>query len=358
MKKKLLLIITHPRTSEKIYSVIPQLSTEYVLDIYMCGQFSSNTPWYGDVDPRVNFINNYEHYSNDYWSGPPFHHDGTFEGLFTKHSATEYDGVIVDDNRLMNEVDMSQIFSEFQKNNIPVIGNPHGNQSLDFRNLTALNRSFDYVFVLGRKEQEYYSRQFDKDKILIAGIPSNDVVKDYKLEQKHILLIVNFLGNRVAPFPVKFDRNLIDNIGLKKISKESGVPIVVKLKARHDDSDHQKNVKYVHGWFDDEDEYTIITDGDNDELIQNSAYVITSPSTFAFKSIQAGIPTVLLDGTGEVGNFYDYNHLVSLSEDEVKNSILKQIYEGKQTSFIENTLEGGLSFNSTDLFIGEIKRII
>ena len=54
--KKLLLIITHPRTSEKIISVIPQLSTIYELDIYMCGQFSPLTRWYGDSDPRIEFI--------------------------------------------------------------------------------------------------------------------------------------------------------------------------------------------------------------------------------------------------------------------------------------------------------------
>lgn len=355
--KKLLLIITHPRTSEKIISVIPQLSLEFKLDIYMCGQFSPKTPWYGDNDPRIDFIHKYEHYSNDYWSGPSFQQSGTYDGLFGKHSATEYDGVILDDNRLLPELQLQSIFNEFKKHDIPVIGNNHGNQDFDFNHLTALNRSFDYTFLFGRKEHNFYKKKFDSNRLLMAGIPSNDIIKDYKLEQNHILLIVNFLGNRTAPFNVTFDKNLIDNIGLKNISDESGVPIIVKLKARHDDPNYQNNVDYVHSWFDKEDKYEVITDGDNDDLIQKSAYVISAPSTFAFKSIQAGIPTVLLKGSGQVGNFYDYDFLVNPNEGEVKHSIIDQ-FDSKEEDFIENTLEGGLTFNSTDLFVGEIKRII
>jgi len=214
------------------------------------------------------------------------------------------------------------------------------------------------VFVLGRKEKEYYSRRIEEDRLLMAGIPSNDIVDDYLYEQNHILLIVNFLGNRTAPFPIRFDKNLIDAIGLKNISEESGIPLVVKLKARHDDPDYQNNVDYVHSWFDETDNYRVITDANNDKLIEKSAYVISSPSTFAFKSIQAGIPTVLLRGTGETGNFFDYEHLVDSNESAVKMSIMKQMEDGYNEKFILNTLEGGFTFNSTDLFVEEIKRIV
>ena len=49
------------------------------------------------------------------------------------------------------------------------------------------------------------------------------------------------------------------------------------------------------------------------------------------------IPTTLIPGTGQCGTFYDYE---------------------TNENFIEETLEGGIEFNSTSCFVNYIERCI
>jgi hypothetical protein len=74
----------------------------------------------------------------------------------------------------------------------------------------------------------------------------------------------------------------------------------------------------------------------------------------AFKSIQLGIPTVLIDKSGQVSNFYDYDGLFDINNDF--KSYLKEYTLKKD--FIEKTITGGLTFNSTSLMINEIKKFL
>jgi hypothetical protein len=43
----------------------------------------------------------------------------------------------------------------------------------------------------------YIARKGNKfgKRVLLGGIPSNDILNDYESTNKHILIIVNFLGN-------------------------------------------------------------------------------------------------------------------------------------------------------------------
>lgn len=356
--KKLLVILTNYRIAEKIIPIIPKLSESYELYFYMIGQFSTETIWYGNDDPRVRFMREYATYSNNFHVGPAFNASGYADELFKLCSATDFDGVICDDNRLLPELEIPHIFLEFKSKDIPVIGNSHGNQEFKTGHLSALGRSYDYVFLLGKKEKDVYSQAYDAEKLLLGGIPSNDVLGTMKRQNKHLLLIVNFLGNRAAPFSIKFDNNFIYETGVIDLAKRYQIPVLVKNKARHDDPDYKKNEDYVRNWFDVNDEYEIVTDGNNDQLIADARVVVSAPSTFAFKSIQMGIPTITIKNAGQTGNFYDFSGLVPLEKKKIWKELDEQFEKEKDIKFIENTIEGGVDFNSIDVYVNKVKSII
>ena len=97
---------------------------------------------------------------------------------------------------------------------------------------------------------------------------------------------------------------------------------------------------------------------DNNQLICGSSLVISAPSTFAFKSIQKGIPTILVNGAGIVGNFSDFRGLIELGKDDIIEKVDEQISLGRDEKFIRNTIEGGINFNSTDVYIKNIKGLL
>ncbi len=101
--------------------------------------------------------------------------------------------------------------------------------------------------------------------------------------------------------------------------------------------------------------YRILVDVENDnQLISESKIVISAPSTLAFKPIQLGIPTVLINHSGQVSNFYDYDGLFDINKDF--KSYLREYT--KKEKFINNTIAGGLNFNSTILMLDEIKKLL
>ena len=103
----------------------------------------------------------------------------------------------------------------------------------------------------------------------------------------------------------------------------------------------------------------VIANTDNiNKLIAESAIVISAPSTLAFKPIQLGIPTVLIDGCGAIGHFKDYGGLVQLKKEHIFNNLQKQIDNDIHTSFIKNTIAGGNSFTSTNIYIKRLQEII
>ena len=95
-----------------------------------------------------------------------------------------------------------------------------------------------------------------------------------------------------------------------------------------------------------------------DNVIANSAVVISAPSTLSFKSIQLGIPTVLIKGCGQIGKFDSYAGLVDLSKQQIFDSIQHQIDCGKFNEYIQNTIAGGLEFNSSQKYVNYIKTML
>ena len=98
-------------------------------------------------------------------------------------------------------------------------------------------------------------------------------------------------------------------------------------------------------------DFSVLTDADNDYLIENSKFVISSPGTFAFKSIQMGIPTILIEGSNESGHFGLYKGFVKSDKDLIKKKIDEMMSFGKDVKFIREVIEGGEDFTSTDKMI-------
>ena len=100
----------------------------------------------------------------------------------------------------------------------------------------------------------------------------------------------------------------------------------------------QKNKQYLNSILPKSLDYSIVYDVEDDnKLIAQSVEVYSAPSTLALKPIQLGIPTTLIPGTGQTGIFYDYE---------------------TNKNFIEDTLEGGKDFNSTQYYMEYIKQCI
>ena len=102
-------------------------------------------------------------------------------------------------------------------------------------------------------------------------------------------------------------------------------------------------------------DYSIVIDGDNDELICNSKLVVSCPGTFAFKSIQLGIPTILIEGSNEDGHFPLFNGFVVPDKEQIRKKIDEMMSYGKDENFIKSVIEGGYDFTSTQKMIDVIE---
>jgi hypothetical protein len=358
LKSKILLLFTNHRTAEKLWPIIPELAKNYTIDLFLVGLFSPKTPWVGDIDERKEFINLYSKYLDKIIEGPgvKFHGDSINEDLSNYLDIDSYSLVIFDDNRPMSEFSIPTLYQKFKSKGILVVGNSHGNEEYG-KNHSAIGQSFDKVFTFGYKEKYIIETNFgvDPSNLLEGGIPQNDLLKNYTKDQKHILVITNFLGNRSSIFPINFDFNFVKNSGLIELSKEYNLPIVIKQKTRLDDPNYQNNIDYIKNLLDCQ---VVTNSSDINQIIADSAFVVSSPSTLSFKPIQLGIPTVLIKGSGQIGNFYDYPGLVDLDKNQIRESIELQDNFGKQEDFIKFTIKGGEEFNSTKYYTDAIKSFI
>jgi hypothetical protein len=354
LKNKILLLFTNHRVAEKLWPVIPELSKTFTLDLFLVGLFSSKTPWVGDIDERKEFITSYSKYLNKVIEGPgiKFHGDRIYEDLSSYIDIESYSLVLFDDNREMSEFNIPNLYEKFRSNRIVVIGNSHGNEDFNSSRL-GIGKSFDKLFTFGPKEKYTLHKKFNvhEDLLLEGGIPQNDLLARYVRRSKYILVITNFLGNRSSIFPINFDHNFIRESGLQELSDQFNLPIVVKQKTRLDDPHYKENINYIKSIIDCE----VVTNSiDISKVIADSFCVISTPSTLAFKPIQLGIPTVLVKGSGQVGNFYDYEGLVDLNKQKIEESIYRQIDFGKQENFIKLTIKGGETFTSTLEYVNTI----
>jgi hypothetical protein len=329
--KKILFITSQYRVGERIYPIIPHLAKEYELDLLKVYQMSKSHKWVGDDDLRFSFDEIYGEYFN--------------EVFYDYCDSSKYELIISDDNRLTPKTKLDRIY-ENKKG--PMLACTHGNGDNPYL-IEGYKKVFDNCFVFGNKEKQF-------DYCIPIGIPANDGLINYKgLEKKHILVIINFLNNRPSPFKVNFGKELFEKLDLVSLQKEYNLPIIFKLKSRADENGFEHNVKYLKGVLPDNLNYRILVDVKNDnQLISESKIVISAPSTLAFKPIQLGIPTVLIDKSGQVSNFYDYDGLFDINNDF--KSYLREYTLKKD--FIENTITGGLEFNSTTLMVNEIKKFL
>ncbi len=344
--KRILLVATIYRVGERIYSIIPKLSKQYDLDVLKIAQMSDTMKWYGDKDLRTVFDNKYKKYINNVYYKVP--------------NLDKYDLILMDDDRPRNG--LKEIYD---KVNVPVISHQHGSGDMKhvLSNLRVKGRvSWDYITVFGNTEKEKYIKEKGKEfgkRILLGGIPSNDILNDYEKTDKHILVIVNFLGN-TGGFGFKpFDEDTFKKIGLVELQKKFNKKIIIKIKSRKALANPKGDFEYLHKILPKDLDYDIIMDTEDDnKLISDSFIVVSAPSVLALKPIQKGIPTVLLKGYGQTGQFVNYKGLIELNTQSVFDEIQRQYENGKEIDFVEDTIEGGIDFNSTEKYIDCIRRTI
>ena len=347
--KKVLLIATVYRVGERIYPIIPKLSKEFEVDVLKTSQMGNKIQWYGDKDLRLVFDKLYSEYVNNIFYEMP--------------DLNQYDLILMDDDR--PRYGMKKVYETANRFGVPVVGHQHGNQEVmkSILNLRVSDRiSWDYITVFGKKEKDLYMNHKESDfsyRILLGGIPCNDKLKDYERTDKHILIIVNFLGNRHSPF-LRFDDKVFNKLGLLELQREYSKKIVIKIKSRADHPRPMEDFHYLSRILSKELDYEIIMDVEDDnKLISDSFIVLSAPSVFPLKSIQKGIPTIILgEGYGQMGAFYDYKGVVDLDTQKIFDEIQRQHNNGKEVDFIENTIEGGVDFNSTEKYIDHVRSLI
>jgi hypothetical protein len=287
--------------------------------------------WVGDKDMRLKFDEDYLH---------------LFDSIFENTcDVSGYDLIISDDNRHTSK---TNLFHLYNQKKCPMVSFEHGNNDKGYFGL-GYKVVFDKCFVFGDKDAKH------KDQIA-GGIPSNDGLSKYiNLEKKHILVIVNFLGNRRSPFKVNFDNTLFTKIDLVELQQRINLPVVIKLKSRADEGGFKNNLMYLQSILPNELDYKIIIDAEDDnKLIAESKYVISAPSALAFKPIQLGIPTIIIKDSGQIGSFYDYDGLFDLDEDFLPYLIK----EDHKLEWISNSIAGGVEFNSTQIVIQRLKELL
>ncbi len=328
--KKILFITTQYRVGERIYPIIPILSEQYELHLLKSYQMSSSYQWTGDRDLRNEFDLKYLKY---------------FTKVFdSKYESLDYDLIICDDNRDSVKTPLKEIY---KKSKCKVVSCYHGNGS-DAEVERNFKKVFDHCFVFGEKDNKF-------EWTIPGGIPSNDLLKHYQhVVKKHILVIVNFLGNRMSPEKVNFDEAFFSNSNLIELQRYYNLPIVIKLKSRADEGIYLKNVQYLNSIIKNLTYEIVVDTEDDNKLIAESACVISAFSTLAFKSIQLGIPTVLIKDSGPIGTFGDYDGIFKL-QDNFQNYLLSY---SKKSDFIKSTIEGGDSFSSTEIMVEQITNII
>ena len=336
MRNKALYISTHHRIGERLYPLLLKLAEDYTLDILCTYKMRADYKWPGDNEVRYKFFEkNIDKFNQIYDAGL---------SITSLPQPFDYSVIIYDDNR--DSHNMQLVYNNAKG---PVFAANHGNTDAKYA-YDLSNRIYDYSFVFGRDDI--------KTKFNIAGgIPANDALKEYKdVEKKHILIIGNFLGNRTTVLGLKAqDKNFFDSLNLKELNSKYNLPVVIKLKSREDERGYKHNLAYLESIIDSDVDYKVIVDVENDNrFIAESAAVISPGSTLAFKPIQLGIPTAIVDGYGQIGTLRKYPYVCQ--PNEVIEYLSNYNFEDTK-EFIENTIEGGLTFNSTEIMYKKIKDV-
>jgi hypothetical protein len=242
-----------------------------------------------------------------------------------------------------------------------MIGSIHGGGrgygSSDYNK--GYEKAFDYLLVFGNMDVDIHD---EGSKLIKMGIPSNDVLKEYSKSEDYILCVTNFLANhweKLDICPLQVDENYIRKLGLVELQKEFGKKVIFKIKSRHNNPNPSEDINFMESIIPTDLDHVICIDVEDDNLLMSNSFFVISPaSTLAFKSIQQGIPTVLIKDAGVLGHFWDYRGLVDLDTQQIFDEIERQYSSGKEVDFIENVIEGGIDFTSTEKCISGIKSVL
>jgi len=356
MNKKVLFIASVYRVGERIYPIIPKLKEKLVdIDLLRINEMSFEMSWYGTIDPRISFTSLYSKYIDITF-------DAGFNGFKSKNldiDLSKYDIIIYDDSRA--RYGLNKLYEEASKLDIPMLGSIHGGGrgygSKDYND--GYKKVFDYLMVFGNMDID--AHHID-DKLIKMGIPANDILKTYDKSESHILCVTNFLANhwvKLDSCPLRVDEKYVRNLGLVELQSEFNKKVIFKIKTRKDNPNVNEDIDYMRSIVNPYLDYEIVMDVEDDNLLMSDSFIVISPpSTLTFKSIQQGIPTVLINKAGVLGHFRDYKGLVDLNTQQIFDEVERQYQSEKEFDFIENTIEGGLDFTSTDKCINEIMSIL
>ena len=349
--KKVLLVVTVYRQGERIHTIIPELSAHVKLDCLCVHQMGRGQAWNGNIDLRALFHKRYDIYFNLIsWN---------YKEIL--NNISEYDAIIFDDSRDKGtEIPTKIMYSIAKEHGITVFGNQHGNNKFSDKSYEVdhYKKVFDYCFLLGQYNKNIFSKYVDENAYLLGGIPCNDALKHYERTNEHILVITNFLGNERRVFPTFFGDELVQTTKLADLQQKYGKKVIVKIKSRDRHyalgNPYENDMNFVRTVLRNNSiEGDVIRDIDNDNLLISQAHsVIASPSTMCFKPIQMGIPTVILEGSGYIGAYENFNGLCKTHQ--VPDTLEKQIKLGRDKKFINDMIEGGLNYDSTSIFIKNI----
>jgi len=368
MKRKIVFITTIHRNAERMLPAILEMSKTHDIIIICTGQSSENTVYKANRFTQL-LDKNKDKISKVLNSPPITSMGGLFASKFRKACIDMYkkdiphkltDAVIIDDSR--DKVGLTELYRLCRKHNVPVFANCHGNEDKKRWGIVLIaghEKFFDKLFVFGPKEKKNLTELSKKDFFLLGGIPDNDAISNITLTGECILVIVNFVqqAHKRDGWHL-YDKETLEKMKLKELQAEINLPVTFKLKHRFGHS-VKKDITNLEKHVPKGLVYNILVESENDvELIKPAACVLSYGSTMCFKPIQAGIPTIIFEKLGDIGNFDDYYGKVKLGDDYFDMIRNPEKYESQRVKFLENALTGGVKFDSIKCYSKNVYGVI
>ena len=364
-KKEILVFSTIHRNTERFIPVLEALSKEYKIIIIRSGQISQNTKFESKNALYKNYFNANKNlvFFDAIGISKTRDRDSlkfkrSIEAIVDKINFSNVALAILDDSRCVNHAEY--FYKKCNENNVTVFANSHGNDDKIRYNsyfLDGYKKIYDYLFVFGERDKLIFEKISGNKIFIPAGIPSNDSLSKYQHTRKYILFIVNFIDPSHSSSAAKsISKKIIEQLNLSDLQKRLKLPIVFKVKHRIN-FDVNREIEILKKEIGETLDYKIVTyTDDENKLVMDSACVMSHGSTMCFKTIQAGIPTVIIRNLGVVGNFNNYFATISPGENYFHYITKSNEYEQKRKDFLKNTLSGALNFNSTQIYIDNLKR--
>ena len=146
---------------------------------------------------------------------------------------------------------------------------------------------------------------------------------------------------------------------IREIQKKFDRPVLVKIKARlHDAPPYEHDIEYVKDGLENSGvEGEVVHDVlDDNKMISDSICVIGAGSTLMFKSIQKGIPTVMIKGAGETDFYGNFPGILNFGE---MDKIMYQLEnQQRDIEYLEYVMRGSSDYTSTEKYVDEIKKLV